>query len=740
MSMTLTSSTTSTSKKVLHWLVATGTLSLLYLAAILLSQLQQQSNNGIPIWLPSGIAFAFLYHYGLRIWPALFIGAALLLPLQTLEPLPALEMALTDLLCATTAILLLRYYHFCHSFSRLHDVLRFIAIAVIIAPLFSASLHSFLLYDQQHTLTLLPMGKFWALSWLSNSLGMLIMGAFFLSWRNLNSDFYKPQTLLELLLLLLSLALIIQLSLSQQEGLSVTLLLLPIIPLIVLTALRTAQQGVTLALVMISLMLLGAGSLYLPDFQQYDDARLLIITSALLWLTAITGLTVAATHQEHRIGTQLSYLASHDALTKLVNRHEFENRLQRAIDSAKKKNSSHTLLSLDLDRLKQINDNCGHAAGDELLQQVTEEFKNRVRTRDTVARLGGDEFAILLEHCSQQQGYEVGHSICESLEKFHFHCKQRHFSIGSSIGLVTIDHNSSNVHELLMAADDACYVAKTMGGNRVQIHDGSGQKSDWQNNTASWATALSAGLQDHQLCLYYQPIHALRNGSAARGQQKERILELLVRGNNNGEILLPSAFLPTAERNKLMADLDRWVIKQSLRWIAQHAEEAKTVTLFTINLSLQSLKDENMLRFITGRLQQYDINPKRICFEINEEVLNSNQAKTNHFIRELKQHGCRFTLDRFHNSASSLANLRDHPFDFVKLDPRLTKHIGENTPDRIILKALLEVAQMLGLKVIATHIDDQVLYQQLSKLGVEYIQGFYLSRPQALEKNPNKKA
>ncbi|MDQ7015324.1 MAG: EAL domain-containing protein [Gammaproteobacteria bacterium] len=736
MSTTLTQSISSTPKKVLHWFMATFALSLSYLAAVFLSQLQQHNNDTSLLWLPSGVAFAFLHHYGLRLWPALFIAAALL-SLQTLEPLLSVELVLADLLSATVAILLLRYYQFCHSFSRIHDVIRFIAIAVIIAPIFSASLHSFLLYDQQN-LTLLPIGKFWALNWLSNSLGMLIMGAFLLSWRNFNNDLYKPQSLLELLLLLISLALIVQLSLSQQEGLSVTLLLLPVIPLIVLTALRTAQQGVTLALVIISLMLLAAGNLYLPDFHQYDDARLLMISSALLWIAAITGLTVAAAHREHHIGERLSYLASHDALTKLVNSNEFENRLQRAIDSAKNQNISHTLLSLDLDRLKQINDNCGHAAGDELLRQVTEEFKNRVRTRDTVARLGGDEFAILLEHCSQQQGYEVGHSICESLEKFHFHCKKRHFSIGASIGLVTIDNNANNVHELLMQADDACYVAKTMGGNRVQIYDDSGQKSDWQNNTASWASALSAGLQDHQLCLYFQPIHALRRSSAARGQQKERILELLVRGNNNGEILLPSAFLPTAERNKLMADLDRWVIKQSLRWISTHAAEAKTVTLFTLNLSLQSLKDENMLRFITSRLQQYEVDAKRICFEINEEVLNSNQAKTNRFIRELKQHGCQFTLDRFHNSASSLANLRDHPFDFVKLDPRLTKHISENTPDRIILKALLEVAQMLNLKVIASHIDDEEIYQQLTELGVEYIQGFYLSRPQALER-PTKK-
>lgn len=415
---------------------------------------------------------------------------------------------------------------------------------------------------------------------------------------------------------------------------------------------------------------------------------------------------------------QLSWQATHDALTGLVNRREFEYQLQQAVQNAQKHNQQHLLLYLDLDRFKIVNDTCGHVAGDELLRQISELFKQRIRKTDMLARLGGDEFAILLYQCPLNQGLQVSDSLLHSIQSFRFVWEDKTFTIGVSIGLAVIDPLTVSHSSVLSCADVACYAAKDKGRNRVQIYQVGDRELAKQKGEAHWAVRINQALETNHFCLYYQPIVPLKNHS------KWEHYEILLRMDDGGKIISPMAFMPAAERYNLMSSIDRWVIETLF------ANLKETTGLYAINLSGSSINDEQFIDFLTLQFSTYQIPPQLICFEITETIAISNLSKAASFIRQLKDLGCQFALDDFGCGMSSFAYLKNLPVDFVKIDGNFVKSIVDSPVDFAMVEAINRIGHVMGIKTIAEYVENEIILTKLQEMEVDYGQGYYLDKPQ----------
>jgi diguanylate cyclase (GGDEF)-like protein/PAS domain S-box-containing protein len=415
---------------------------------------------------------------------------------------------------------------------------------------------------------------------------------------------------------------------------------------------------------------------------------------------------------------QLSWQATHDALTGLVNRREFEYQLQQAVQNAQKHNQQHLLLYLDLDRFKIVNDTCGHVAGDELLRQVSELFKQRIRKTDMLARLGGDEFAILLYQCPLNQGLQVSESLLHSIQSFRFVWEDKTFTIGVSIGLAVIDPHTLSHSSVLSCADVACYAAKDKGRNRVQIYQVGDRELAKQKGEAHWAVRINQALENNHFALYSQSIFPLKNPS------KCDHYEILLRMDDGGKPVSPMAFMPAAERYNLMHSIDRWVIETLF------ANLKETTGLYAINLSGSSINDEQFIDFLTLQFSTYQIPPQLICFEITETIAISNLSKAATFIRQLKDLGCQFALDDFGCGMSSFSYLKNLPVDFVKIDGNFVKSIVDSPVDFAMVEAINRIGHVMGIKTIAEYVENEIILTKLQEMEVDYGQGFYLDKPQ----------
>ncbi|HEY2737660.1 MAG TPA: diguanylate cyclase, partial [Thermoanaerobaculia bacterium] len=356
---------------------------------------------------------------------------------------------------------------------------------------------------------------------------------------------------------------------------------------------------------------------------------------------------------------EMVYLASHDVLTGLINRREFETRLKRALRNARSDGREHVLLYLDLDEFKVVNDSCGHQAGDELLQQITALLRSRVRRSDTLARLGGDEFGVLLEDCPLGQARQIAEEIRRTVREFRFRCKDQIFEVGVSMGFVPIDRNSGDLPQTMNAADAACYTAKQGGKNRVHEHEMDDSTVAQRYGEMQWIHHIHGAFEDRRFRLFYQFIQPL-------GASGELLCEVFLRMlDRTGKVIAPAAFIPAAERYRLIESLDRWVVKTAFRALseAQRREVARPV-LFAVNVSGQALSEEGFLVFVVEQIAESGVDPRRICFEITESAALSKLDSAIHFISVLKDKGCRFILDDFGSGLSSFSYLRDLPVDF----------------------------------------------------------------------------
>jgi diguanylate cyclase (GGDEF)-like protein/PAS domain S-box-containing protein len=436
--------------------------------------------------------------------------------------------------------------------------------------------------------------------------------------------------------------------------------------------------------------------------------------------------------ESRELNRRLSYHASHDLLTGLVNRREFESRVERALKSAKARESSYALCYLDIDQFKIINDTCGHSAGDVLLGQVGALLKSKVRWRDTLARLGGDEFGILLEACSLDEALRTAEVLREAVRNFRFTWEDRVFRLGASVGVVPIAADNEDVASILSAADSACAAAKESGRNRVHSFAENDIELMRRRREMQWAARINAALEEGRFELYRMQIQPLQRNEP--GQHYELLLRMR---DETGRMVSPDNFIAAAERYGLTPAIDRWVIENALRWLVSEADEREKLAMCSINLSGQSLGDDKFLPFVIEQFQKSGIDASKICFEITETAAVASFSQANRFIQALRELGCRFALDDFGTGLSSFGYLKHFPVDFLKIDGSFVREILHDPIDREMVRSINEIGHLTGKKTIAEFAENAEIIQMLTSLGVDYAQGYGIAQPQRVLKAVN---
>ncbi|SCZ27963.1 MULTISPECIES: EAL domain-containing protein [unclassified Pseudomonas] len=432
--------------------------------------------------------------------------------------------------------------------------------------------------------------------------------------------------------------------------------------------------------------------------------------------------------QERQYIANLSWQATHDALTGLANRREFEYRLEQALHNLTRQVGRHALMFLDLDQFKLVNDTCGHAAGDELLRHICALLQSGLRENDTLARLGGDEFGILLENCSPEAAEKIAEGLRQTVQNLHFVWKGRPFVTTVSIGLVHIAQTPTTLEASLRAADMACYMAKEKGRNRVQVYHADDSELSLRFGEMAWVQRLHMALEENRFCLYAQEIAALGPGDHGGGH-----IEILLRLHDEaGRMILPDSFIPAAERYGLMTSLDRWVVENVFKIIRQCLNDSRQgpMAMCAINLSGTTIGDQAFLDFLRKQFVAYSIPPEMICFEITETSAISNLGSAIRFINELKSLGCYFSLDDFCAGMSSFAYLKHLPVDFLKIDGSFVKDMLDDPINRAMVEVINHIGHVMGKRTIAEFVETAQIEQALLEIGVDYAQGYVIERPQ----------
>ena len=429
--------------------------------------------------------------------------------------------------------------------------------------------------------------------------------------------------------------------------------------------------------------------------------------------------------ETRQLAQKLSYQASHDSLTGLVNRNEFERRLKRIVSNSSN-STTHALCYLDLDQFKIVNDTCGHLAGDELLRQISNILKSAVRKRDTLARLGGDEFGILMEHCTLDQAQRVANGMRKSIEEFRFVWEGQRFILGVSIGLVPIDSAKVEVKDMLREADVACYAAKDAGRNRVHIYTSEDKQSfNDYGQQVQWAARINHALEEDQFRIFHQTIQA-SSPDVVNDQRFEILLRMI--GENN-KVIAPGAFMPAAERYNLSAKIDTWVFDAITTWMQNNPQQLENISMCSINISGHTIADEKYHDFVVQKLYETRLPPEKICFEITETVAISNISMALQLIHTLKEVGCQFALDDFGSGVSSFGYLKQLPVDYIKIDGTFVRDIVDDPIDFEMVRSIHDIAQVMGLKTIAEFVENDNIRNKLSEIGVDYLQGYGIGRP-----------
>lgn len=423
---------------------------------------------------------------------------------------------------------------------------------------------------------------------------------------------------------------------------------------------------------------------------------------------------------------QRSRLASRDALTGLINRHEFETRLHHALSTALGAGHEHAIIYFDLDRFKFINDTGGPAAGDEVMRQLTRVIGKMVRATDAFARLGSDEFAILVEKCPLSMAKQIAEKMRKLVEQFSLFWEGRTFTLSVSIGLVPIAANSGGLTQVLTAADTACCLAKEKGRNNIQVYEDHNAGLAKGNSELAWVKRIHQALADNRFVFYRQPIEPLNDEGQAAGEH----FEILLRFRDEQERLLPPmSFIPVAERYGMMPAIDRWVVSNALRMLANDRALLSTLRTCAINLSGQSLGDEDFHAFVEEQFDQTGVDPKFICFEITETAAISNLNKAVQFIKTLRARGCSFSLDDFGSGLSSFVYLKNLAVDYIKIDGAFIKNMLDSNTDSAIVRSICDIGRALGIKTIAEFVESRLVAEKLRELGVDFVQGYGIGQP-----------
>lgn len=425
--------------------------------------------------------------------------------------------------------------------------------------------------------------------------------------------------------------------------------------------------------------------------------------------------------------------ASRDSLTGLINRHSFQNYMEMMVAENEGSNKTNVLCYMDLDHFKTVNDVCGHAAGDELLRQISEMFSKRLRATDKLARIGGDEFAILLPDCNIKTATMILNRILDDVRNFRFIWRQNTFVVGVSIGALEFDsgYRISDIGHLMIAADEACYSAKKAGRNQLFIKDMERHEvvmNEEDEQQDSWESTLKQAIEKDEFILYAQSMNSL---SSQKATDEGQCYEVLLRLKHEGEILQPGSFMPTAERLGLMGSVDRWVVSKIIQIISHKNQQDKSheKNMFCINLSSDSINDDGFTSFVELLVKEYEIKAEQLCFEVSESDALANFSKVQSMFSSLVTLGCSGSLDDFGSGFSSLNYLRELPIKYLKVDGTFIRKMSDNTVDAAMVEAVNKVVQTMDIITVAESVEDKETANMLKEMGIDYAQGYYFSKP-----------
>lgn len=426
---------------------------------------------------------------------------------------------------------------------------------------------------------------------------------------------------------------------------------------------------------------------------------------------------------------ELSHQATHDKLTGLYNRHEFDLRLNHFLVLAKTEALHSTLCYMDLDQFKIINDTCGHIAGDELLKQISNSLKIELRESDFIARLGGDEFGVLLQGCDEEDAIRLATKLLKVVDNFHFTWEGKIFHIGVSIGVASITKDTVSANEILSLADVACYTAKEKGRNQIHIYHPDDQELQRKRGEMAWVSQIRNALKNDSFKLYQQIITPVKKDSPLNPHY-----EILLRiPNEDGTLISPTSFIGAAELYGLMTNIDEWLLKNCFEWMIKNKSSMNSIEQISINLSGQSLSSKKFLNIVTSLIDDVDLIHEKICFEITETNAISNYESAMKFIDTLKALGCKFALDDFGSGMSSFAYLKNLHVDYLKIDGSYVHNILNDPIDRAMVEAVNKIGHAMGIKTIAEFVEDEKILDELEKIGVDYAQGYGIAYPAPLD-------
>ncbi len=421
---------------------------------------------------------------------------------------------------------------------------------------------------------------------------------------------------------------------------------------------------------------------------------------------------------------ELEFLATHDHLTGVNNRHYFDNVISQMSASAARDRESHALLYIDLDHFKVINDTFGHDHGDIVLRDIASLLRARVRKSDVLCRIGGDEFAVLIYNCDREQARRTADVICELVQGYQYNHASQQLAISCSVGISEIDGHAENASVYLKQADAALYVAKRRGRNMVHFYDPADQESANLRASIDWARRFRQAVKDGDLCLLFQPVMHISSGSIA-------YYEALIRWNlPDNDVVMPGTFIPALEEAGEMAVLDHWVVESAI----DHLSRYPNLHQIAINLSAQAFRDELLVSLIKKLFAEKKVAPQRVIFELTESASMANVSATQRMIEQLRKVGCSFALDDFGTGFSTFSYLKQFPAESVKVDGSFISQLDNSKEDQAVVRAITEVAKALGKQTVAEYVENQAVFDLLTDLGVDYAQGYYISPPLTVEK------
>lgn len=436
--------------------------------------------------------------------------------------------------------------------------------------------------------------------------------------------------------------------------------------------------------------------------------------------------------RSRHLAHEIRHQAQHDDLTGLFNRRALEARLERTLQRTHQEGGHHVLLFMDLDRFKIVNDSCGHLAGDEMLRQISALLRVRLRARDTLARFGGDEFAALLEHCTAEEAYQIADDLRQALQDYRYTHGPHTFTVGVSTGLVPLDQNSGSLEEVLRLGDAACYAAKEAGRNLIHRADHLYSPVPQRQDTQGTSRLVKA-LQENKFRLAWQRIVPTAQNDHPLGAHYEILLRLAGEG---GTLILPGAFLSTAERYDLIPQIDRWVIRQTLTWLTTHPRRARDINMCSINLSGHALGDAKFLDYVSAQLHEFSPVANKICFEITETATLTHLCSAKRFLARLREQGCRFALDDFGTGMRSFHYLKDLPVNYLKIDGAFVRHLATDAMDYAMVRSINEIGHLMSMQTIAECVETTEVRERLRSIGIDYCQGYAIAHPTLLEDWP----